>query len=269
MRTHTLAKIGVFVPILAIVGALAGVAAASCNNTRSDNNVHYHAGNMYPHTADRSTSNCLFGTDTFIYVAGPAVQSSGTQQNPSFSTSWTGVQFDDSNNNLLGLGQTGWMKNHNGNIFNFDTIYNGSFDYGEIDFGNPSVGNEPDYNVTYTYSTSTFHFTYDNSANCAHTVHDIQYPSPHLGCNDLTQAINSGEVSTLHNQMPGESSNHNIFDDEEVMSNGGTWTFPTGDSNWQVLNENSTYFGSSQHVYTNNEFHFSAEIAEIWDKCNS
>jgi hypothetical protein len=256
MPKSFLAKLGVFILALAITGTLAGVASA-CTNTRTDNHQFYFDGNSYPNQGYGSV--CVFGTDTYIYVTDPSVPAPDWASK-SFSAAWTGLQFVDAHGNAT-LSQTGWAKNHDGSRFNWVTFNTGGANFDETDWTAPTVGSEPDYKVTYTYSNNTFHYFYNGANN-----YNVQYPNGQLGCDYNTENVNIGEIDTLHNQMPGTLNNQQQFDDEEVMNNGGTWTYPTGPSNWTTTNTNNTYFYLAQGAVSIGGF--TAEYANIYDKCN-
>lgn len=249
-------RFGALLCVLVATGALAGVANA-CNNTRSNDHRFYFAGNSYPNQGYGSV--CVFGTDTFIYVTDPSVLAPDWSYY-SLSQAWTGVQFNAANGSSI-VAQTGWAKRYNGSRYNWVTFNTGGANFGETDWTAPAIGSEPEYKVTYTYGNNTFHYFYNGANN-----YNVQYPNGQLGCNYNTETVNVGEIDTLHNQMPGTLNNPQQFDDEEVMNNGGTWSYPEGPSNWSTLNTNNTYFYLAQG--TAGFDGFTAEYANEYDKCN-
>jgi hypothetical protein len=200
----------------------------------------------------------VFGADTFIYATNPSVLAPDWSVK-SLSSAWTGVQFNPASGSGI-VSQTGWSKGYDGSRYNWVTFNAGGSNFGETNWTAPALGSEPEYKVTYTYANNTFHYFYNGANN-----YNVQYPNGQLGCNYKTEAESTGEIDTLHNQMPGTQSNMQQFDDEEVMNNGGTWTYPTGPTNWSTYNSNSTYFYLAQGAVSVGSF--TAEYANEYDKC--
>ena len=151
------------------------------------------------------------------------------------------------------LAQVGWLKQADGSRYNFSEVstYENHWVPSERLYGSSSVGSSPEYKMT--YSSNTFHFLINN-------VDYRDFSSPTYGGCD---AFQSGEITNLANQMPGEPSNPDPFTASHVRR--------ASDNSWFLTNLWFIVRGDSSGNQAG-AFHYSthgspeSEI-DIWDGC--
>jgi hypothetical protein len=218
--------------------ALAGIAAATCQPTRSSYAGIYH--DLWEAGTDFGNTICEDGSRANIVVSSPYIYSD-------HDSIWTGI-FNPGGTTA---GQVGYIKDSGGALYSFDETFfvSGGTQHDTVhNFGPVASGNNPAYEVTYS---SNFMHYFINGTN----VDNVDLTHSYSGC-DSEQG---GEIHNKANQLFGTSPSHEVIGNANARNaSGETWFTP----NW------SSPFTSPSVSWLGNSSPQSGEL-DIWDTCGS
>jgi hypothetical protein len=155
------------------------------------------------------------------------------------------------NNSSNGYAQVGWIKHSDGSRYNFSEVNTAEtgWNFSRKEYGSSSVGSSPQYKMT--VSNDWFHFF----------IGGVDYrdfnSTTYTGCD----AEQSGEIHNLASQMPGESSNPDLFTNPYVL-----------DSSWHLTRYWITFtgdkYGHPVGAFANATYGSPFNELDIWDTCS-